>query len=458
MVRKGRSTTIALAVLAIALIALSLPALAAAASQTFVVNVIGDTATKANCETATGECTLRGAIEAANATTETDTIHFDHTEFDGEGGISTIVLGEALPTITEPVEIDAGECTPAHFGVEGPCAEVDGSGLTAENDFTVAADLSSIRGIAINGGKNGIALGSGTELFFATNDWFGVQLGGGIGGASGNAGVLIESGAKNAVIGGETVAERNVFDESPVGVEIRGASENQVQGNFIGLNPEGVFRHSLDVGVRIVDSTAPASKAEFNEIGGARNEGAESEECSGACNAFATEGGPSIELESATGPTTVSGNYIGLSPDGAAATESRSVDGILATPSGIGKPGPGEVTIGGSTAATEANFFAAGECEFGVNAEAAEDLVVLGNEFDYTSDHQKIETGRFEQAAISVSSEGLPEGALIESNSIDAEGSVGIESFFAGSEIVGNDIVGGEPGILASADTEGIGN
>jgi CSLREA domain-containing protein len=457
VVRIRRRTFTVIAALACALIALSLPALAAAASRTFTVNGTGDTATQANCEAATGECTLRGAIEAANSTTETDTIHFG-TEFDGESGLSTIVIGEALPTITEPVEIDAGECPSAHYGVEGPCAEVDGSGLTTENDFTVKARLSSIRGIVVNGGKNGIILGNGTELFFAANDWFGVQLDGFAGGASANAGILIEPGAKNAVIGGETVAERNVFEESPVGVEIHGASENQVQGNLIGLNPKGAFSfgRSLGVGVRIVDSTAPPAQAEFNEIGGEREAGASSEECSGACNAFATESGPGIALESATGPTVISGNYLGLSPDGSGPSESRSVDGVLAVPVGSGKPGPGEVTIGGPNAATEGNLFVEGEN--GVKAEGAEALEVVGNEFGYTSDGEEIEDGRAQENAISVSNEGLAEGAAIESNSINAEGSGGIESLFAGSEIVGNDIVGGTPAIFVGAPDGVVGN
>jgi hypothetical protein len=466
VVRKRRAAVIVVAVLASALIALSLPALAAAASQTFTVNGIGDTATRANCESIStaDECTLRGAIEAANATADRDTIHFEASPFDGESGLATIVLGAALPTITEPVEIDAGECLSSHFGVEGPCAEVDGSGLTTESDFTVNAGLSSIKGLAVNGGKNGIVLGTGTELFFATNDWFGVKLDNTSGGASVNAGVLIEPGAKNVLVGGETAAERDVFDESPVGVEIRGASENQVQGNFIGLDPNGNFHfgRSLGIGVRIVDSTAPAAAAEFNEIGGARNGGSESEECSGACNAIATEGplapapGIGIAVESATGPTLISGNYLGLKPDGSGPSESRSVEGVLAVPVGAGKPGPAEVTIGGSTPGTEGNLFTEGEN--GVKAEGAEALEVVGNKFGYTSNGEAIEDGRAQESAISVSSEGLAEGAIIESNSISAEVSAGIKSFFAGSEIVGNDIVGGAPGIFAGAPDGGVGN
>ena len=462
MLRQGRRTAVALAVLGAALIALCLPALAAAASQTFTVNVTGDTATQANCESAStaDECTLRGAIEAANSTTETDTIHFLGTEFDGATPGSTITLGEELPTVTEPVQIDAGECTSPIYNVQGPCAEVDGSGLTTENVFTVKARVSSIEGIAVEGGKNGVVLGTGAELFFAAHDWFGVELDGFGGGASANAGLLIESGAKNAVIGGETVAQRNVFEESPIGVEIRGASENQVQGNFIGLNPKGgfAFGRSLGVGVRIVDSTAPAAQAEFNEIGGEREAGANSEECSGACNAIATESAPGIgiALESATGPTFVSGNYLGLSPDGSGPSESRSVDGVLAVPSGPGKPGPGEVTIGGPIPATEGNLFAEGE--YGVKAEGAEAFEVVGNSFGYTSDGEEIEDGRAQESAVSVSYEGLAAGATIESNSINAEGSGGIESLFAGSEIVGNAIVGGTPGIFAAATDGGVGN
>lgn len=131
-VREVRVAVAVIAALACALFGLALPSFAAA-FQTYDVDNTGDGSTKALCEAhITNECTLRGAIEAANATTNRDVIHFAPSPFDGEGGLSTIVLGSALPAITEPVQIDAGKCPSAHYNVEGPCAEVDGSGLTTE--------------------------------------------------------------------------------------------------------------------------------------------------------------------------------------------------------------------------------------------------------------------------------------------------------------------------------------
>ena len=458
MLRKRRAAATVIAFVC-AFAALYLPAIATAASQTFTVNGTGDSATEANCESAStaDECTLRGAIEAADATSEADTIHFDPFEFDGATPGSTITLGEKLPTITEPVAIDAGECASPIYSVQGPCAQIDGSGFTTENVFTVGAGASSIKGIAVEGGKNGIVLSAGAEGFSVAHDWFGIRLDGFGGGASANAGILIEPGVEEATIGGETVAGRNVFEESNVGIEIRGASENQVQGNYIGLQPNGQFSfgRSVQIGVRIIDSTAPAGKAERNQIGGARA-AAKSTECSGACNAIATEGAVSIAVESATGPTTISGNYVGLTPDGTGESTSRSHVGVLAVPSGTGKPGPGGLTVGGPTAATEGNLFVGGE--YGVSAEGAKGLEVLGNKFGYTSAGEAIEDGRALDRAIFVSSEGLTDGATIASNSISAESAGGIESLFTGSQIVGNTIGGGAPAIFVGAPDGGVGN
>src|SRR5712692_9164441 len=74
------------------------------------------------CETAPGNgvCTLRAAIEEANATAATDTIAFN---IPGSGPY-TIRPTSALPTITDPVTID-GTTQPGFAGT--PIIELDGS-------------------------------------------------------------------------------------------------------------------------------------------------------------------------------------------------------------------------------------------------------------------------------------------------------------------------------------------
>lgn len=94
MLRKRRRPAVVLAVLSAALIALlAIPAFASAV-QTYKVDDNGDAATKALCEAAiTNECTLRGALEAAEADPGFDLIEFTLPVFDGQVGESEIAVG-----------------------------------------------------------------------------------------------------------------------------------------------------------------------------------------------------------------------------------------------------------------------------------------------------------------------------------------------------------------------------
>ncbi|HEX9952831.1 MAG TPA: hypothetical protein VGB53_13745 [Rubricoccaceae bacterium] len=59
------------------------------------------------------QCTLRAAIETANAEAGDDRITFDFSEEQARGGVPTIALEGPLPPVTEPVEIDAVAEAPA---------------------------------------------------------------------------------------------------------------------------------------------------------------------------------------------------------------------------------------------------------------------------------------------------------------------------------------------------------
>ena len=78
-----------------------------AEAATFVVNSTGDEAAAAPidgvaCNSTVGTCTLRAAIEEANAAAGLDIIHFNIA-----GPVPlTIVLGSALPALSAQVTID----------------------------------------------------------------------------------------------------------------------------------------------------------------------------------------------------------------------------------------------------------------------------------------------------------------------------------------------------------------
>ena len=82
-----------------ALLGLSLAA-APAAADLFTVNDATDT-DDGSCDPAPGDCTLREAIHASNASTARDTIDFDPTEFP-LGAPTTINVASALPASTDP--------------------------------------------------------------------------------------------------------------------------------------------------------------------------------------------------------------------------------------------------------------------------------------------------------------------------------------------------------------------
>ena len=112
-------------------------------AATFVVNSVGDAAdfnTADNiCETATaGECTLRAAIEQANATAGTDAIEFSIAPFDSV--VKTIAPAIALPNITQAVTIDGytqplsmANTNPTTMGINAVLLiELNGAGAGAD--------------------------------------------------------------------------------------------------------------------------------------------------------------------------------------------------------------------------------------------------------------------------------------------------------------------------------------
>src|SRR3954454_20672511 len=125
------------------LLLVALPSMAAGA-VTFTVNSTGDKvdSSKGNglCADADGNCTLRAAIEEANATTGTDTIGFAL-------GSPTIAPQSPLPSIDDPVIIDGRTQT----GFSGkPIVELSGASAGLSNGLVLHAGSSQVRGLVIN--------------------------------------------------------------------------------------------------------------------------------------------------------------------------------------------------------------------------------------------------------------------------------------------------------------------
>ncbi|HEY2413883.1 MAG TPA: dockerin type I domain-containing protein [Pirellulaceae bacterium] len=238
-----------------------------------------------------GAGSLRDAIICANTTPNIDhdgdnTVDADAITFAIPGsGVHTISQLSALPTITDPVIID-GYTQPgsgANTLVTGDNAvlliELNGTNVSwPYSGLDIFAGNSTVRGLVINRFKgDGILLqtfggdtfgGNVVEGNFIGTDPSGtVAAGNSVFG--GGAGVEIFSSSGNR-IGGTTPEARNLISANQhIGVEIHdafSASQNVVQGNFIGTDASGApMLGNGDAGVSIVGDFAEASG---NLVGG----------------------------------------------------------------------------------------------------------------------------------------------------------------------------------------------
>jgi CSLREA domain-containing protein len=290
-------------VLALALLA------APARALTFVVNNTGDGGDAApgdgTCATSGAVCTLRAAIQEANARAGADVINFNI----GGGGLQTISPAAAYPIIIETVTID-GTTQPLYAGT--PIIEVNGAATPANtNGLTLsgaATTGSVIRGLIVDqfpGTGNAIrVLASCTNVVIAGN-YIGTDPTGSLARPSA-VGVFIQNATNNRV-GGTVAADRNVVSgNSTDGIQIAGASAtgNVVQGNYVGLDASGtVGLGNAAQGIVILNG------ASNNTVGGT---------AAGAGNVISGNGNYGVAVSGSSG-NHVEGNRIGTDAAGTAA-------------------------------------------------------------------------------------------------------------------------------------------
>jgi CSLREA domain-containing protein len=341
---------------------LALPGVAAAAPIT--VDSTADTAAN------DGTCTLREAITSANTNTASgamagecpaggsaDVIGFGGA-FNGELA-DTVTVGAPLPAITTDTDIAGGQCTTA-AGASGPCAGIN---VTGGNPGLVVdgVDGTSISGVAVTGASTGIGLVNGVSGFSGLGDWLGVKLDGGAG--ANGTGLLVGPGSASAQIGDGTAAGRNAFAfNSAAGLDIEGADNNTVQGNYFGVKPDGTTAASSPVNIEIT-GTEGGLDATGNVVGGTVSSAqAATPACDGPCNVIDAATTSGIDLngdlaadhETPAGRTTISGNLVGLDATG--------LGELPNSPTGIQIGEADDVTVGGPSA-LDANHVVGGkEC------------------------------------------------------------------------------------------------
>ena len=244
----------------------------AQASTTFSVN-LSDDRSDANPGDGTCSvvnfgafCSLRAAIEEANAVPGADTITFDIPAPD----VATVSPDSPLPTITDQVTIDGYTQTGASPNTlqKGTNAvlkvELNGAEAGAADGLNIDAGGSGsvLRGLAINRFSNeGIFISGGTvtnvkiEGNFVGTDPSGMV-------ALPNHGDGIEMDASNSVVGGSLPAQRNLISGNDVeGLSVSGDAKNvKVKGNLIGTQADGVSAlGNLFNGVDISDGSVGVS-------------------------------------------------------------------------------------------------------------------------------------------------------------------------------------------------------
>ncbi len=376
----ARRTIVSLAAALITLITvLALPTdTAHAVPPTFTVNQTGNQADAdtgdLNCDVDLGtlgdQCTLRAAIEQANANPGVDTIAFNIPAATDPGcnlatGVCMIMPLASLPSIGDPVTI-TGETQAGFAGT--PLIDLNGILTGAGVDgLKVTAGGTTIRGLLIRRFPgDGIELAAGGNNTIQGN-FIGTDETGmitdppptGGGDESGNLGngVFINSSANNTIGGTDLDPQhpaRNVIagngrttNSNGDGVEISGAGAtgNQVVGNHIGISVDG----AVDLGNRgfgVLISGVPN-----NTIGGTT--AAERNVISGNSG-----GGVKITAVGASS-NVVRGNYIGTNAAGLART-GNSGAGVLidngATNNTIGGTTAGAVNvISGNTSGVQIN-------------------------------------------------------------------------------------------------------
>lgn len=423
---------------------------AAASAETFFVTTTADEAdaalADASCLTAGGKCSLRAAIEEANATPEEfDEIRFEEEVFEGDAD-SVISLGSALPAIVSPLTVAGRECT-TEAGVVGPCAEIAAEpgepGLKVEGASNVQIEL-----VAVTGAEVGIELLDARE-FWVLRNWLGTSLDGS---AAGNdVGIGVGPGSDTSRVGGEGPGAGNLIaDNGTVGLEIRGSSNVRVIGNRFGVTPAGTGAASNGSDVTI--SSTAGSTALENTIGTRVSpEAAATPVCDGGCNLISGSAGIGVDLSGSggSGPpvgTTIAGNLVGFDSTGEGSVPNGTA-GIYV--------GAAARTVIGGPKSGDANRFAGGTVAV-IAGPGAPALTVrrnlIGRAPGATVPPPSI-------GGILVDSTGLflpAQEASILDNEISLGGGVGISQKGLGGQIAGNLVEGGAIGIRVGGSENSV--
>ena len=255
--------------------ALSLPANAGFATA-FTVNSVGDGGDSNTldgiCDDGTGRCTLRAAIQQANASAGADTIGFN---LPGPGPYS-IAPASPLPAVSDTLTTD-GTTQPGFVGM--PIVELRGDAAGANADGLLLSSLNNVvKGLIVNRfSGNGIDIKGNTATGNALyGNFIGTDRTGTVSIGNSGSGVIVAS--NNNTIGGASPTERNIISGNGFfGLQIASSTGNVVRGNFIGTDKTGTTQLSNATGLFIGsaggNTVGGTGAGEGNLISGNRSDG-----------------------------------------------------------------------------------------------------------------------------------------------------------------------------------------
>jgi hypothetical protein len=265
-VRGRLASWVAVAALAGA-VPVAVTAVPAVATTAYVVDTVTDSAALSACTAAAADCSLRGAVAAANASAGVDTIAFDIPAGSCPGGVCRLTLTAGPITITDPVHLDgttqpqngapqANVCAtatqPSYMRIE--LVSDPATGTATIFRVSSATRATTIKGFAFGtddpgATAPGISVDAGSGHQIACNHF--ALEGSGVdrlGLGDFYTSIDLELNASQVVVGTDgdgsgDLAERNVFgDTGLAGVDINGAggsTNDRVSGNYFGLTANG---------------------------------------------------------------------------------------------------------------------------------------------------------------------------------------------------------------------------
>jgi CSLREA domain-containing protein len=244
------------------------------------------------CTVSGGGCTLRAAIQEANAFAGADTINFAIGS-----GPQTITLGANLPAISQSVVID-GWTQPGFSG--SPLIFVNGNNKSGPGVLVTGSNV-TVRGLVVGNFRgDGVELrGAGGNVL--EGNYVGMSLDGVAPAANSGHGIVVSS-APNNRIGGPAKVQRNLISNNTAkgnggGIILNGAGGNVIQGNFIGTDITGMVERANEArGIAIIGSSN-------NLIGGPD---------AGMGNLIAGNRATGVRMLGGSSNNTVQGNIIGL--------------------------------------------------------------------------------------------------------------------------------------------------